>query len=378
MRIAVAPNAFRGSLSAFQAAACISEGLQRSRLACDVTLLPLADGGDGTLAIMIRALGGEQIPIQVTGPDGIPIIAQLGLLADGQTAIVETAQASGVERIASAVRDPLHATSYGTGELISAALSRGYPRIIVGLGGSATNDGGAGCMQALGAELFDAHNMPIPRGGAALAQLDRIDVQALKRILEPLEVVALCDVDNPLIGERGASRVFAPQKGADAQAVETLETAMIHYADIIRRDLGMDVTYLPGAGAAGGLGAGLAAFLNATLTPGADMLISLMGYDQQLEEIDLVITGEGKLDAQTASGKAVQSIAGLALKREIPVIALVGTLDSAPEALRTMGIDAAWSIVPGPCDLQTASTHAAKWLTRAAVELGNTLAIARR
>lgn len=375
LRIAVAPNAFRGSLSAFQAAVCISEGLQRSRLSCDVTTLPLADGGDGTLEVMLRALGGERLTIPVTGPTGNTIQADLGLMADGQTAVIEMAQASGIERVPKDQRDPLRATSYGTGELISAALKRGFRRVIVGLGGSATNDGGAGCMQALGARLLDANGASIPYGGAALAQLAHIDAKPLKDATQDVEIVVLCDVDNPLIGPDGASHIFGPQKGADEQTIETLDAALAHYAEVIKNDLHADIANLPGGGAAGGFGAGLVAFLGGTIVPGADTLINLLGYDQQLEDIDLIITGEGKLDAQTAGGKAVRAMAGLGLQREIPVIALVGAVDSSPDQLRTMGIDAAWSIVPGPCDLADATAHAAEWLTRAAMELGNTLAL---
>src|SRR5579859_5759323 len=223
MRIAAAPNAFRGSLSAFQAAACIADGLQRSRLSCDVDLWPLADGGDGTLDVLIRALGGERVNLTVTAADGQPRSADLGLMSDGQTAVIELAQASGVEKIAHERRDTLTATSYGTGELIRAAIERGYRRLLVGLGGSATTDGGAGLVQALGAQLLDASGQPISPGGIGLIKLARIEADKLRVLCDGVELVVLCDVDNPLIGERGAARVFAPQKGADEQAVETLD-----------------------------------------------------------------------------------------------------------------------------------------------------------
>ncbi len=377
MQIAVAPNAFRGSLTAFQAAVCITEGLQRSRLACDVLTMPLADGGDSTLDVMLLGMGGERLSLMVSGPNGAPIHANLGLMADGMTAVVELAQAAGVERLPIAERDALRATTRGVGELIDAALTRGFRRIIVGLGGSATTDGGAGCIQALGGELLDSAGNPIPPGGLGLAQLTRINVDRLRARVADAEFVALCDVENPLTGDQGAARIFAPQKGADAAAVETLESCLSHFADVVRRDLGINLESIVGGGAAGGAGAGLAGLLGATIAPGARTLISLLGYDQQLESVELVITGEGKLDAQTASGKGVRAISDLALSRQIPVIALVGTLDSTPDDLRQMGIDAAWSILREPCSTADALAHAGEWLTLAALELGNTLALTK-
>jgi len=377
MQIAAAPNAFRGSLTAFQAAVCIGQGLQSSRLACDVTLWPLADGGDGTLDVLIRGLGGERLPVTVTGADGQPLQADLGLMSDGQTAIIELAQASGVEQIPPQRRDALTATTFGTGELIRVALEHGYRRLIVGLGGSATTDGGAGLAQALGAHLLDADSQPIPPGGVGLLKLARIDAGPLQTFCDGVDVVVLCDVDNPLTGERGAAQVFGPQKGADAEAVQVLDQALTHYAEILRRDVHADVEFLPGAGAAGGCAAGLIAFLRASITPGADTLIRLLGYEDQFDDLDLVITGEGKLDRQTAGGKAVRAVAARALAHHIPAMALVGTLACSADEYRAFGIDAAWSIVPGPCDLAEASSQAADWLTAAASRLGDTLAIAR-
>jgi len=377
MQIAAAPNAFRGSLTARQAAVCIAQGLQKSRLACDVALWPLADGGDGTLDVLIHGLGGERLTLTVTGADRQPLQADLGLMSDGQTAVIELAQASGVEQIPRERRNALTATTYGTGELIRSALEHGYRRLIVGLGGSATTDGGAGLAQALGAQLLDAEGKPIPPGGVGLLKLARIDPGPLRALSNGVDVVVLCDVDNPLTGERGAAKIFGPQKGADAQAVATLDEALAHYAEILRRDVGADVEFLPGAGAAGGSAAGLIAFLGASITPGADTLIRLLGYEDQFDDIDLVITGEGKLDAQTAGGKAVRSVAARALAHQIPAMALVGTLACSADEYRRFGIDAAWSIVPGPCDLDTATTQAAEWLTAAAFRLGDTLAIAR-
>jgi glycerate kinase len=379
MRIAIAPNAFRGSLTATQASEAIVAGLRRSALSPLQTLvMPLADGGDGTLDILVGGLGGETVSLAVTGPLGSPVQAAMGLLADGRTAVIEMARASGVELVPRPLRNPLVTTTYGTGELIRAALERGYRRILIGIGGSATVDGAAGCVQALGARLLDSSGADIARGGGGLARLAAIDVSAIKALPEGLDVTVLCDVTNPLIGPNGAARVFGPQKGADPAMVEQLDANLAHFAAVIRRDLGIEIADLPGGGAAGGLGAGLVAFLNAKLAPGGETIIGLLGYEQQLAGVNLLITGEGKLDAQTSGGKAVQSIARIARRAGVPVVALAGTLDADSAALNEMGIRAAWSIVPGPCTLDEAITHGAEWLARSATELGNLLAISGR
>ncbi len=376
MKIAVAPNAFRGSLSAIQAAEAISAGLRRSALASpEIVLMPLADGGDGTLDVLLHGLGGERVCYTVTGPLGSPVQAAMGLLTGGDTAVIEIAQASGVELIPRPQRNPLIATTYGTGELIRIALERGCRRILIGIGGSATVDGAAGCVQALGARLLDDSGADIPRGGSGLSRLASIDVSGLSPLLKSAEIIVLHDVTNPLIGPDGAARVFGPQKGATPAIVETLEANLSHFAAIIRRDLGIDITTMPGGGSAGGLGAGLPAFLGARLAPGGPTIIELLGYERQFAGVDLVITGEGKLDTQTSGGKAVKSIAQSARRAGIPVIALAGRLDADSAALNEMGIHAAWSIIPEPCTLHEALEHGAAWLARAATELGNPLAI---
>ena len=376
MRIAVAPNAFRGSMTARTAADTIIGGLRRSALKnLDVLPMPLADGGDGTLDVLLGGLGGERLTVTVTGPLGAPVEAEIGLLADGTTAVIEMAQASGVELVPRQKRNPLLATSYGTGELILAGLKRGYRHFVIGLGGSATVEGGAGCLQALGARLLDSAGNDIPRGGSGLSQLASIDMSELQHVIQGASFKVLCDVTNSLIGPLGAARIFGPQKGANPAAVETLERNLTHFADVIARDLGVDVRALPGGGAAGGFGAGLNAFLRAEIVPGAETLITMLGYDKQLEGVDLLITGEGKLDAQTSAGKAVNAIASVAHRFNIPVVALAGTLDADDAALYAMGIQAAWSIVPGPCSLDDALTHGEQWLTEGAIQLGNLLAI---
>jgi glycerate 2-kinase len=376
MRIAVAPNAFRGSLTAIEATNAIIAGLLRSALHdLQIVEMPLADGGDGTLDILFHFLGGQRLKLTVTGPNGDPVDAEMALLADGKTALIEIARASGVELIPREQRNPLIATTYGTGELIHAALDRGYHHLLIGIGGSATVDGAAGAVQALGARLLDATGADIPRGGGALEQLASIDASALLPLLENVEVTVLCDVTNPLIGPNGAARIFGPQKGATPAMVETLEANLTHFAEIIYRDLGLDVADLPGGGAAGGLGAGLVAFLKARLASGGATLIDLLGYEKKLADVDLVITGEGKLDGQTTGGKAVQSIAQAAARAGVPVVALAGTLDADSAALNAIGVQAAWSIIPGPCTIDDALAHGAEWLSRTATELGNLLAL---
>jgi glycerate kinase len=318
------------------------------------------------------------VSLTVTGPLGSPVQAAIGLLADGRSAVIEMARASGIELVPRPRRNPLVTTTYGTGELIRAALDRGYRRILIGIGGSATVDGAAGCVQALGARLLDSSGADIPRGGGGLSQLAAIDAGALKALPDGLEVTVLCDVTNPLVGPTGAARVFGPQKGADPGMVEQLDANLAHFAAIVKRDLGVEIAEMPGAGAAGGLGAGLVAFLNAKLAPGGETIIDALGYEQQLAGADLLITGEGKLDAQTSGGKAVQSIAQAAKRAGVPVVAFAGMLDADSAALSEMGIRAAWSIVPGPCTLDEAISHGGEWLARSATVLGNLLAITGR
>jgi glycerate 2-kinase len=371
MKIAIAPNAFRGSLTAIEAVECIAAGFRQAAIPnLELISMPLADGGDGTLDTLLSQLGGEKISVTVCGPDGEPVAADMGLLADGRTAVIEMARASGVELIPLSRRNPLITTTYGTGELIRAAWDRGYREFLIGIGGSATVDGGAGCFQAVGAQLLDRSGAEIPRGGGSLSELAAINVSALVPFLAEGKFTVLSDVTNPLLGENGAARVFGPQKGANPVMVEQLEAALTNFASVIKQDLGIEVVQLAGGGAAGGFGAGLVAFLNASITPGAAELISLLNYNRLLAGVNLLITGEGKLDAQTSGGKAVQTIAQLAHQQGIPVVALAGKVETTPASLAAMGVRSAWSIVPGPCSLDEAIRHAREWLTNAALNLG--------
>lgn len=375
MRIAVAPNAFRGSLSALQATNCIIAGLQQSALDAELLPMPLADGGDSTLDVLLSGLGGARIPITVTGAMGAPTSAVYGRTPDGQTGIVEMARGSGIEVIPRDQRNPLLATSTGTGELIRAAADAGCTRILIGMGGSATVDGGAGCLQALGVQLLDAYGQPIPRGGGGLSALARIDASAALAHLHGIELIVLADVTNRLLGEQGAARIFGPQKGATPEMVEILEANLAHLAAIIARDCGVDIRPLVSSGAAGGLGASMVGVLGARMEPGGKTIIATLGYEPALAGVDLIITGEGKLDAQTIGGKAVHSLAEVAARQQIPVIALVGTLDATQADLQQMGLQAAWSILPRPCSLDEALSTAGEWLTAAAQQVGNLLVL---
>ena len=282
-------------------------------------------------------------------------------LGDGETAVIEMAAASGLPLVPLEKRNPMLTTTYGTGELILAALDEGCRRIIIGIGGSATNDGGAGMAQALGVKLLDEEGLDIPYGAAGLARLDRIDISSLDRRLAQVEVLVACDVDNPLTGPRGAARVYGPQKGADPQMVEELDQILERFAAIILRDLGKDVKDIPGAGAAGGLGAGLMAFLNGRLAPGVELVLAAVKLEERIQKgADLVITGEGAINEQTVYGKTPIGVAKLAKRYHLPVIAIAGSIEPGAEAVFGAGIDAVVAIPPGPMTLAEAMEGAGK------------------
>lgn len=351
MKVVIAPQGFKGNLTAFQVSQAIDRGIRRVIPGVVTKLVPMADGGEGTTQALVDALGGDMIPVEVTGPLGERVIARWGLLSDGVTAVIEMAAASGLGLVPPERRNPLVATTYGTGELIRDALTRGCRKFIIGIGGSATNDGGAGMAQALGARLLNAKGMPIAFGGAALASLERIDITTMDSRLAGCDILLACDVDNPLCGSKGASCVYGPQKGATEEMVAQLEAALAHYADVIERDLGIDIRDAPGAGAAGGLGAGLLVFLNARLRPGVDVIIEAAGLVGHLREAELVFTGEGKIDDQTARGKTPIGVARKAKEFGLPVIAIAGEIGDGYQAVYSQGIDAVFSIAPGPISL---------------------------
>ena len=369
MKIIIAPQALKGSLDAPGAARAIAQGLRRVWPDAQYVLLPVADGGEGTTRALVEATGGQIIPARVSGPLGTPVGSFFGILgASGEpsTAVIEMAAAAGLPLVTAPQRDPRITTTRGVGELIRLALDRGCRSFIVGIGGSATNDGGAGMAQALGARLLDEDGAELAPGGAALARLSRIGMERLDPRLQESSFLVACDVSNPLCGPEGASAVYGPQKGATPAMVAELDAALAHYADVLRRDLGKDARDAPGAGAAGGLGAGLLALLNATLTPGAPLILDALRFDEHLAGAALVFTAEGRLDGQTAYGKAVAAVAERARKQRVPVIALAGSLGANYETLYQHGIDAIIPLPDAPLSLESAMLRAEALLAAAA------------
>ena len=309
MKIIVAPQGFKATISGLEAARAIARGVSAALPDAETVLAPVADGGDGTLNALVDGTGGQVFSSTVTGPLGQMVEAQWGVMGDGRTAVIEMALASGIALVPQRRRNPRVTTTAGTGEILREALERGYDRIIVGLGGSATNDGGAGMATALGARFLDSAGNPLPAGGSALGRLDRVEVDGLHPGLRDATIIAATDVTNPLCGPEGASAVFGPQKGATPEVVQELDAALANYARVVARDLGRDVSEQPGAGAAGGLGAGLMAFTGAALQSGIDMVCEVLGFDALLEGADLVITGEGRADHSTIFNKAPVGVA---------------------------------------------------------------------
>jgi glycerate kinase len=362
-----------------------------------IEAVPVADGGDGTLDAMIAALHGREIAMTVSGPDGTPVQAPYGLLQAGsmqsrpleagQTqsrpmqsralerggaetiGVVEMARASGLALLPAGTNDPMTATSYGTGQLIAAALQAGARRVIVAIGGSATNDAGTGALRALGARFLDANAEELPPGGAALAQLRHIDTGDLDARLKGSSIEIACDVTNPLIGPNGASGIYGPQKGASPAQVRELDAALAQFAAVAAKTTGADVRDVPGAGAAGGFGGGFLALAGARLRPGAELVFEVIDFDHRLEGADLVVTGEGRLDKQTLSGKAPFAVAQAARKRGIPVVAIAGTVSVRADELEAMGIAKAIAIAPPGMRTQEAMERAAELTERAAYEL---------
>ena len=363
MKIVIAPDGFKGNLSALQVAQAIDKGIKHVVPDALTTIKPMADGGEGTVQALVDATGGKLMTTEVTDPLGGRVLAHWGLLSDRVTGVIEMASASGLPLVPPDKRNPLLTTTYGTGELILAALESGCRKLIIGIGGSATNDGGAGMTQALGARLLDSTGAELPFGGAALANLERIDVANLDSRLADCEVLIASDVSNPLCGAQGASAVYGPQKGATPEMVAQLDAALAHYADVIQRDLGIRVKDVPGAGAAGGLGAGLIVFLKAELIPGIDIVIQATNLVEHLKDADLVFTGEGRLDSQTACGKVPTGVAKKAKEFGLPVIAIAGEILDDYHAVYEHGIDAVLSIAPGPISLSQSMAEAERLIT---------------
>ena len=359
MKIVIAPDSYKESLSALEVAQAVEAGFRQVFPDADYVLVPVADGGEGTVDAMVAATGGRKEAVTVSSPLGEPVEAFYGLTGDGDTAVIEMAAASGLMLVPPAARNPLRTCSRGTGELIRAALEAGARRFILGIGGSATNDGGAGMVQALGARLLDADGRDLDGSGGDLARLERIDVSALDARLADCRIEVACDVDNPLTGARGASAVFGPQKGATPEMVQVLDANLARFARIVERDLGVAVDQVPGAGAAGGMGAAMLAFFSATLKPGIEIVTAAVDLDAHVRDADLVITGEGRIDFQTVHGKTPIGVARIARRHGKPVIGIAGSLGANVGVVYEHGIDAVFSVLSKPCTLDEALRDAA-------------------
>lgn len=372
-RYLCAPDSFKESLTAMEAARAMAQGIENADHDAEVRCLPMADGGEGTARALVDATGGSMRAVPVHDPLGRPVEGYFGLLADGTTAVVETAEASGLALLEAKERNPLIASSYGTGELMLAAVRSGAKRIIVGLGGSATNDAGAGLLQALGVRLLDKNGNDLAHGGAALANLTTIDISTMDPALKNVAITAACDVTNPLTGPTGASAVFGPQKGASKDDVATLDAALAHFAQVIDSQLGVAVNDVPGAGAAGGIGAALKGFLNAEFRPGIAIVIEQSGLDAAAQWADVVFTGEGSIDFQTKFGKTPAGVAETAKRHGKPVIAVAGHIGTGIDELHEVGIDAVFGIAPGAASLSELLADAAANVTRTTEQIVRTL-----
>lgn len=364
MKVVVAPDSFKGCLTALEVGEALKAGILSARRQAVVDVVPMADGGEGTVQSLVDASSGQVLRAEVLDPLGRPIMAEFGLMGDGKTAVIEMAAASGLPLLDDSERNPMVTTTYGTGQLIKAALDAGATKLIVGIGGSATNDGGAGMAQALGVKLLDEAGCEIGRGGGSLKRLARIGMSGIDPRIAGVEVVVACDVTNPLTGPNGASAVYGPQKGATPDMVEELDRALSHYADVIRQQLGVDIANVKGAGAAGGLGAGLMAFLRAALRPGVDIVIEATRLADRIAGADLVITGEGRLDSQTKMGKTPMGVARVAQHHGVPVIGVAGQVAADADVLHDLGFAALIGIVDGPMTLAESVRSAEKLLTR--------------
>ena len=375
MRIVIAPQAFKGSISALDAATAMSEGVKRVLPDAEVIAVPVADGGDGTLETLIEGSGGRNHSIDVTGPLGEKRSAEWGAMGDGLTAVIEMARTSGLALVPEDRRNPLVTTTFGLGETIRQATYDGYRRFIIGIGGSATNDAGAGMAQALGVRLLDEYGNDLEFGGAALSRLERIDMSGLDDVVSACEFLVACDVNNPLTGPTGASAIYGPQKGATPEMIEELDAALSHFAEVAKRDIGVEISDVAGSGAAGGLGGGLIAFVGGQLRAGVDIVLDTVGLDDHLAGCDLVLTGEGSMDHSTIYNKAPVGVAERAKRLGIPVVGISGSLGAGFQDVHEHGIDALTSIMAGPMTLDQASRQAGELLANTAEQVMRMLMI---
>jgi glycerate kinase len=380
MKIVIAPDSFKENLTSLEVASEIEAGLKRVWPDAECIKVPMADGGEGTVQSLVDATGGEIVQCGVLGPLGAKIIASYGLLGGGRTAVIEMAEASGLPLVPKAERNPLAASTFGTGQLIVDAIHRGVEEIIIGLGGSATNDAGAGLAQALGVRFLDASGAPIvePLGGGRLGDITAVDMRWVNPGLSRVRMSVACDVTNPLVGDKGASHVYGPQKGATPEMVEHLDKSLAHFASIIKRDLGIDIAETPGAGAGGGVGGGLIAFTNATLKRGVELVVAATRLEQHMQGADLAITGEGRVDFQTAFGKTPSGVAAAARKFGVPVVAIGGGLADDAGGVFAHGIDGLESATPNAMALEVAIKKSRQYLQDAAERVARLISIGQR
>lgn len=373
MKIVIAPDSFKESLTALHVCEALEKGIKTHFPNAEISKVPMADGGEGTVQSLVDATGGQIIQAKVTGPLGKEVEAFYGILGDGKTAVIEMAAASGLHQVPMDERNPLITTTRGTGELILKALDQNVKHIIIGIGGSATNDGGAGMAKALGAKLINTNGAEIKEGGGSLNQLAAIDLTNFDSRLAEVKVEVACDVDNPLTGATGASAVFGPQKGATPDMVKQLDRNLAHYAAVIEKEMDIHIQNVPGAGAAGGLGGGLLAFLSAELKPGVDIVIEATQLESYIKNADLVITGEGRIDGQTIYGKTPIGVAKTAKKHSVPVIAIAGSIGAGSEAVYEHGISALFGVVPGAVTLPEALEKAGENIERTAKNVASVI-----
>ena len=354
MKVVIAIDSLKGSLSSMEAGTAIKDGILAAKPDAEVIVKPLADGGEGTTDALIEGMNGERIDLTVTGPMHTPVDAYYGYLKDTNTAVMEMASAAGITLVPDSEKNPLLATSYGVGEMINDAIQRGCRNFIIGIGGSVTNDGGIGMLKALGVRFLDENGEDAGEGGQALAKVARIDVSGMNPLLKECHIQVACDVNNPLCGENGSTYVYGPQKGVTEDMKKTLDEAMAHFARVTSESLENDYMNTPGAGAAGGLGFAFLAYVGATLTPGIELILDAVGLEDELSGADVVVTGEGRLDFQTAMGKAPVGVAKLAKKYNARVVAFAGSVTKDATACNKEGIDAFFPILRGVCTLADA------------------------
>lgn len=370
MKIVVAPDSFKGNLTALEVAEFIEAGIKQADKDIEVIKISAADGGEGTVEAIVAATGGKIIKQRVHGPFMEEMDSFFGISGDGKTAVIEMAACSGIMLVKKEELNPLYTTTYGVGELILAARNLGCRKINLGIGGSVTNDGGMGMAQALGYKFYDRQNKLLGQGGKYLCEVAGIDSSGFIKEIDGIEIITACDVNNPLYGPNGAAYIYGPQKGADAETIEFLDQGLRHFAEVIKRDLGKDIADIPGSGAAGGLGGGLLAFLNnARLCSGIDMVISSCNFEEAVRNCDLLITGEGRTDSQTANGKVVAGLAKVAEKCGVPVVCLSGSLMEGYQKIYEQGVDAAFSNIIAPMTLEEAIRSSPQMLTQASYSI---------